>query len=44
MVAMLMALDRAMLKADHGSVYDKRGALIIDVNHPKGYYYSGEKD
>ena len=42
MVALIMALDRAVLCEEHGSIYDKRGALIIDPNHPKDYYYSGE--
>ncbi len=42
MVALIMALDRATLREEHGSIYDKRGALIIDLNHPNGYYYSGE--
>jgi phage terminase large subunit-like protein len=40
-VAAVMALDRAIKNESHESVYNKRGALIIDLNHPDGYYYSG---
>jgi phage terminase large subunit-like protein len=40
-VAMIMALDRAIKNEQQGSIYDKRGLLIIDINHPDGYYYSG---
>jgi len=43
-VAAIMALERAILNEDHSSIYDHRGALIIDVNHPDGYYYSGDTD
>jgi len=40
-VAAIMALDRAIVHEEHGSIYDTRGGLIIDINHPDGYYYSG---
>ncbi len=43
-VATIMAVYRAVFKEDHGSVYDKRGALIVDLNHPKGYYYSDDPE
>ena len=39
-VAAIMALDRAILHENHDSVYKDRGVLIIDINHPKGYYYT----
>jgi phage terminase large subunit-like protein len=39
-IASIMALDRAVRHENHGSVYDERGVLIIDLNHPDGYYYS----
>jgi len=38
-VATIMALDRAIRGENHGA-YDERGMLIIDPNHPDGYYYS----
>ncbi len=38
-VALIMALDRAIRGENHGA-YDERGMLIIDPNHPDGYYYS----
>lgn len=41
-VAMIMALDRAIVHEDHESVYDKRGMLVVDLNHPDGYYYINE--
>lgn len=41
-VAMIMALDRAIVHEDHESVYDRRGMLVVDLNHPDGYYYSNE--
>lgn len=41
-VALIMALDRAIVHEDHESVYDKRGMLVVDLNHPDGYYYSNE--
>jgi phage terminase large subunit-like protein len=43
-VALIMALSQALLHDSNKSIYDKRGALIIDLNHPRGYYYSGEAD
>ncbi|MDR0531079.1 MAG: terminase large subunit [Oscillospiraceae bacterium] len=39
-IATIMALDRATRLETRGSVYDKRGLLIIDPCHPNGYYYS----
>jgi len=39
-VATIMALDRAILNEGQESAYEKRGALIIDINHPDGYYYT----
>lgn len=39
-VAAIMALDRAIAHERHGSVYDERGMLIIDLNHPDGFYFS----
>jgi phage terminase large subunit-like protein len=41
-VALIMALDRA-IRHQNTSVYDKRGVLIIDLDDPRGYYYSNEK-
>jgi phage terminase large subunit-like protein len=38
-VAAIMGLDRAIKNENHGSVYDERGALIIDPDHPDGFYY-----
>jgi len=43
-VAAVMALDRAIRNESHGSVYDERGVLIIDINHPDGFYYGGNGD
>jgi phage terminase large subunit-like protein len=37
-VAAIMALDRAIKHRE--SAYDKRGLLIVDLNHPDGYYYA----
>ncbi len=42
-VATIMALDRAIKNENHESVYATRGILIIDVNHPDGFYYSDSK-
>jgi phage terminase large subunit-like protein len=38
-VAAIMALDRAILNENHDSVYNERGMLVLDPNHPDGYYY-----
>ena len=43
-VATIMALDRAIRNEGKESVYNTRGALIIDLNHPDGYYYSDSDD
>lgn len=39
-VATIMAFARAIVHEDHEGAYDKRGMLIVDMNHPEGYYYS----
>jgi phage terminase large subunit-like protein len=37
-VAAIMALDRAMLCENNDSIYNERGMLVIDPNHPDGFY------
>ena len=37
-VAAVMALDRAVLCENNESVYNERGMLVLDPNHPDGYY------
>ena len=37
-VATIMALDRTMRHENNESIYNERGMLVIDPNHPDGYY------
>jgi len=38
-VATVMSVFRAVVREHKESVYAHRGVLIMDVNHPDGYYY-----
>jgi phage terminase large subunit-like protein len=43
-VATIMAVCRAAAREDNESIYNKRGMLVLDVNHPDGYYYGGDSN
>jgi len=43
-VATIMATYRAVLQQSNESIYNQRGVLILDLNHPDGYYYGGGED
>jgi len=39
-VACIMSVQRAFARESNESIYNQRGVLILDVNHPDGYYYA----